>query len=117
MSINDTGGASTDSSMLPRGWEQARLKDVLPIEYGKSLPAKERHDGDVPVYGSSGQVGNHNTSYTKCPALIVGRKGNVGSIHYSSRPCWPIDTVYFAPATPSVDLRFFHHQLKFLTLI
>ena len=29
------------------------------------------------------------------PTIIVGRKGNVGSIYWSSKDCFPIDTVYY----------------------
>lgn len=56
---------------------KGRLGDLLPLKYGKSLPAAVRDStGSVPVYGSSGVVGNHSAALTSGPAIIVGRKGN-----------------------------------------
>ena len=109
--------AVAHQSRLPKGWQQARLGEVLPLEYGKALPEKTRTSGGtVRVFGSSGEVGTHTAAYMDGPAIIVGRKGNVGSVYYSSGPCWPIDTVYFASGTPVTHLRFFCHQVSFLNL-
>ena len=70
-------------------WQRASLGKLLPIKYGKSLPAQLRDaSGSHPVYGSSGMVGTHSAALTSGPTLIVGRKGNVGAIHYSTVPCW-----------------------------
>jgi len=55
----------------------------------------DRVPGSVPVYGSSGIVGTHIKPLASGPAIIVGRKGNVGSVYWSENDFWPIDTVYF----------------------
>ena len=102
--------------MSLRGWTTTTLGEVLPLAYGKGLPRKARGVGTVPVYGSSGVVGKHSAPLTTGPALIVGRKGNVGEAHLSMVPCWPIDTVYFAEGSPSTDLRFFYYLLRFRNL-
>ena len=80
---------------VPEGWEKKTLKELLTLNYGKALKADNRIPGDFPVYGSSGVVGSHNKSLVKGPGIIVGRKGNVGSIHWSHIDFFPIDTVYF----------------------
>lgn len=104
-------------STPPVGWLESTLGEVLPVQYGKGLIKSRRNTrGDVPVYGSSGQVGIHDQALTKGPTIIVGRKGSVGSVHYSSAPCWPIDTTYFVEAVDGLDLRFFAAQLIFLNL-
>lgn len=93
------------------------LGDLLPLKYGKSLPAAVRDNtGSVPVYGSSGVVGNHSAALTSGPAIIVGRKGNVGAVHYSAVPCWPIDTAYFAEAPIGHDPRYYRYLLSSLGL-
>lgn len=93
------------------------LGDLLPLKYGKSLPAAVRDNtGSVPVYGSSGVVGNHSAALTSGPAIIVGRKGNVGAVHYSAVPCWPIDTAYFAEAPIGHDPRYYSYLLSSLGL-
>ena len=96
---------------------KGRLGDLLPLKYGKSLPAAVRDNtGSVPVYGSSGVVGNHSAVLTSGPAIIVGRKGNVGAVHYSAVPCWPIDTSYFAEAPIGHDPRYYRYLLDSLGL-
>ena len=98
-------------------WQRASLGKLLPIKYGKSLPAQLRDaSGSHPVYGSSGMVGTHSAALTSGPTLIVGRKGNVGAIHYSTVPCWPIDTAYFVEAPAGHNLRYYKYLLESLNL-
>lgn len=80
---------------LPEGWKKTPLKAVITLNYGKSLTADSRKTGAVPVYGSSGNVGLHNVALVEGPGIILGRKGNVGSVYWVSSSYWPIDTVYF----------------------
>jgi type I restriction enzyme, S subunit len=86
---------------LPEGWSTRPLGEVGALNYGKALKESERVAGDIPVYGSSGIIGENEKSYTEGPAIIVGRKGNVGSIFWSPHAFWPIDTVYFIDAEHS----------------
>ena len=100
------------------GWQHASLGKLLPLKYGKSLPAQLRDsNGTHPVYGSSGMVGTHSAALTNGPTLIVGRKGNVGAIHYSAVPCWPIDTAYFVEAPVGHNLRYYKYLLESLNLV
>lgn len=80
---------------VPEGWEKKTIKEVAPFQYGKALKKGNRVPGPFPVYGSSGIVGNHESALVKGPAIIVGRKGNVGSVFWSETDFHPIDTVYF----------------------
>ena len=80
---------------VPEGWARKTLGHIAPLKYGKALKATERKDGQVPVYGSSGVVGSHDRALVDAGAIVVGRKGNVGSLYYSPQPCFPIDTVFF----------------------
>lgn len=80
---------------LPEGWERRDFGKVAQLNYGKALKAEHRVDGPFPVYGSSGQVGSHDKALVEAPAIVVGRKGNVGSVFWCSENFWPIDTAYF----------------------
>jgi len=80
---------------LPEGWERSDFGNVAQLNYGKALKAENRVDGPFPVYGSSGQVGSHDKALVEAPAIVVGRKGNVGSVFWCSENFWPIDTAYF----------------------
>lgn len=99
-------GCSGAQSTLPEGWRVATLGEVISLKYGKSLKDSNRIPGDVPVYGSSGIVGRHHTSLVQGPAIIVGRKGNVGSVYFSPSACFPIDTVYFVDGEQATFFNF-----------
>lgn len=95
----------------------ATLGDICEFNYGKSLPASQRQVGSAKVYGSNGPVGTHIDALLKGPAIIVGRKGSYGEVHYSEGPLWPIDTTYYVDKNSTeCDLRWLHYLLKSLPL-
>lgn len=82
--------------MTAQTWPMVKLGDVIILNYGKNLPNTKRNlDGSIKVFGSNGVVGYHDASITRGEALIVGRKGSIGKIHYSKEACFPIDTTYY----------------------
>lgn len=101
---------------IPNGWTEVPLKDILILEYGKSLTAKDRVNGNYKVWGSSGIVGTHNDFLVEAPAIIIGRKGSVGTVHYSHEKCWPIDTTYYIKPSKSLSSKFIFYLLKQLNL-
>ncbi|MCP4062270.1 restriction endonuclease subunit S [Marinobacter flavimaris] len=100
---------------LPAGWSIKRLNDILALQYGKALKSEDRVEGTVPVYGSSGVVGFHNEALVERPGIIVGRKGNVGAIHWSDVAFYPIDTVYYVVSDLSEHfLYYLLHSVNFI---
>lgn len=95
---------------LPKGWDRKQLGEITTLKYGKALKAEDRSEGKIPVYGSSGIVGYHNQAIIKGPSIIVGRKGNVGSIYWTQSDCYPIDTVYYIDSAHSN--RYLYYSLK-----
>ena len=83
---------------VPEGWKKKPLGEIAPLNYGKALKKDDRIPGPSLVFGSSGIIGTHEKSLVSGPAIIVGRKGNVGSIFWSQDDFYPIDTVYFIEA-------------------
>jgi type I restriction enzyme, S subunit len=101
---------------VPEGWKFRPLGEIAPLNYGKALKASDRNAGVVPVYGSSGIVGCHNQALIGSGAIILGRKGNVGSLYYSATPCFPIDTVfYIEPDLTTYRLYLALHTLNFIS--
>ena len=86
-----------DSSLgpIPDGWAVTTLGQVLELRYGKALKKENRRGGSVAVVGSAGVVGWHDEHLTEGPTIVVGRKGNVGSVTWIDGPSWPIDTAYY----------------------
>ena len=99
---------------IPLGWQPTRLDEVLELAYGKALKATDRLDGSFPVYGSGGVTGFHNESLIEGPAIIVGRKGTVGSLYWEDRSSYPIDTVFYV--RPKMQLTYCFYLLKTLAL-
>jgi type I restriction enzyme S subunit len=113
-------GAEGDSGET-RGmsdWQTKRLGEVLQLNYGKSLPLKNRAEGDIPVFGSNGVVGSHNQPIVDKPGLVVGRKGSAGEVHFSRGPFCPIDTTFYVTEddAPDTDLEFLFYLLRHVDL-
>ena len=89
--------------------------ELITLEYGKPVKDKESTDGEVPVYGTNGQIGtSHLPAQCKHPSFILGRKGAYRGVHYSDCPFSVIDTAFFAePLTDKIDLKWAYY--KFLT--
>ena len=100
------------NTQVQDGWEVVRLGDVLKLEYGVSLPERERLPGDVPVFGSAGIVGRHNQATNTGPGIIVGRKGSIGTVTWAPDDFVSIDTTYFVvPIDGKADLPWVYHLL------
>ena len=98
---------------IPADWEVVRLGEVLKLEYGVSLPERERRPGQVPVIGSAGSVGFHDCPSVNGPGVVVGRKGSIGSVTWVAEDFIPIDTTYFAvPLDGLLDLRWVYYLLS-----
>jgi type I restriction enzyme S subunit len=92
-----SGGEMVDSELgeIPKGWNIKKIGEVLELEYGKALKETVRHEGSTPVYGSNGQVGWHNKPLVDGPGIVVGRKGNPGTVIWVQTPFYPIDTTFY----------------------
>ena len=102
---------------VPAHWEVRRLKGICRLAYGDSLSSESRADGNIPVYGSNGQVGFHSTLNTSGPCLIIGRKGSFGKVHYSPEPVFAIDTTFFVDSRyTDTNIRWLYYLLGWLQL-
>jgi type I restriction enzyme, S subunit len=102
--------------ILQKGWAPACLGDILELKYGKSLAATVRDGVGHPVFGSNGIVGKHSEPLVQTEGLIVGRKGSVGEVQYSSCAFFPIDTTYFVDEFYLQPIKYWYYQLKNLPL-
>ena len=100
---------------IPEAWERVALENIGQLRYGRALKGENRIDGDYPVYGSSGVVGTHVTPHVTGPGIIVGRKGNVGSVYWSDNDFCAIDTVYYLePASVTLYLYYTLVNMDFI---
>jgi type I restriction enzyme, S subunit len=104
------------SQVIPEGWVDINLGEIIELKYGKSLPAKTRDGVGAPVYGSNGVVGKHSIPLVSTPGIVVGRKGSFGEVTLASEPFSPIDTTYFVDEFYGQPLMYWLYQLKNLPL-
>jgi type I restriction enzyme S subunit len=93
-----------------------RLGDVATFRYGKALAENDRQNGHVPVYGSAGVTGYHDSACVKGPSIIVGRKGRPGTVYLSFDDCWPIDTTFWLEVLPGVRLTWLYFAVEEMNL-
>jgi len=107
-----TGGKMIDSELglIPKGWRVGKLGEIITLNYGKALKGENRNDGNIKVYGSSGFVGFHNRKLVTGPGIVIGRKGNVGSVYWVDSDFYSIDTTYFVES--KLPLVFCYYLLK-----
>ena len=80
---------------LPSKWTARRLRDLATINYGRNPTAILDHDGEYPVYGTSGSE-RHGAGYLyDGESIILGRKGSIDRVHFADGRFWTIDTAYY----------------------
>jgi type I restriction enzyme S subunit len=98
---------------IPKGWGVRVLGDLLEFAYGKALKEENRRAGQIPVFGSNGQVGWHDEKLATGPGIIVGRKGNPGIVTWAPTDFFAIDTTFYvAPKAICRSLYFLFYALK-----
>jgi type I restriction enzyme, S subunit len=56
-------------------WRDITLGDFVRLQRGHDLTESERRIGQVPVMGSAGPNGFHDTAIAKGPGIVIGRSG------------------------------------------
>ena len=110
-----------DSEMeteLAEDWRQERFGDIFKVKYGKAIDKSLRMEfAEYPVVGSAGVMTYTKIPLTTEPTIVIGRKGNVGSIQIFKEGCYPIDTTYYMPTISDFDIDFLTLQLTSLELV
>jgi type I restriction enzyme S subunit len=93
---------------VPKGWERVPLESALVLQRGFDLPTQNRHEGDVPIYGSTGILGYHDKAKAVAPGVVTGRSGTLGEVQYVAEDYWPLNTALwvkeFKRVTPLFSL-------------
>jgi type I restriction enzyme, S subunit len=105
----------SEVGLIPEGWTTVHLGDLATLRYGKALPAARRKPGPYAVVSSAGVVDEHDETLVPAPGIVIGRKGNVGSVWWIDRAFFPIDTTYYVETL--VPLGLMYWQLRHLAFI
>lgn len=82
----------TEIGLVPESWEVVKFNDFCTLKRGKDLTKKNFKEGNIPVAGSNGIIGYHNTYSTKALGITVGRSGSCGKVTYYDRNFWAHNT-------------------------
>jgi len=114
------------ATTFPRGfsgktawlWPLVPARELIALNYGKALKAEVRCPGKVPVYGTNGQCGWHDTHLATGPGLVLGRKGQGPlGVEWCDGDYWVIDTAYYATTLrQDVDLKYLYHVIRYVGL-
>jgi type I restriction enzyme S subunit len=99
-----------------QGWRKAKLEDLVFFQRGFDITQAQQKPGPIPVISSSGITSYHNEFKVLAPGVVIGRKGTLGSIHYSAVDYWPHDTTLWSRDFKGNNPRFayyFLHTLDF----
>ena len=97
-------------------WKPAVLQDLVSLQRGFDITQAEQNEGDVPVISSSGLSSWHNEAMARGPGVIIGRKGSLGTVHFSENDFWPHDTTLWSKSLKGNNPRFVYYALKCLGL-
>jgi type I restriction enzyme S subunit len=96
-------------------WRDITLGEFVSLQRGHDLTEPERRAGRVPVLGSAGQNGFHDTALSKGPGIVIGRSGaSFGKVHYSREDYWPHNTGLYVTDFKGNDPLFAFYFLKAL---
>ena len=80
------------SASVPDGWRLVEFDSFTTLQRGKDLTKAEFRDGTVPVAGSNGVIGYHDTAIAIAPGITVGRSGSAGKVTVYEEDFWPHNT-------------------------
>jgi len=96
-------------------WREMTLGDFVSLQRGHDLTDGERRPGNIPVMGSAGMNGCHDTAKAKGPGVVVGRSGaSFGQVHFCPVDYWPHNTALYVTDFRGNDTRFAYYFLKSL---
>ena len=97
---------------IPKEWEVNSLKEVSAIEYGASPKSITSNDiTNIPIFGSSGNLGYATQSLFNAPLIVVARKGTLNKPTLSNTACWVIDTAYAITPASRINCTWLYYQL------
>jgi type I restriction enzyme S subunit len=93
-------------------WKSTTLGEQINLKRGYDLPSKNRIEGSVPIYSSSGISGFHHENMCVWPGVITGRYGTIGQVFFAKTPYWPLNTTLYVQDFKGNDEVFIYYFLQ-----
>ncbi|MHB9019823.1 MAG: restriction endonuclease subunit S [Minisyncoccota bacterium] len=99
-----------------RKWKNGQLQDLVSFQRGFDITQAQQSPGPFPVISSSGVTSYHSEYKANGPGVVIGRKGTLGSVHYSEGDYWPHDTTLWSKDIQGNNPRFVYFYLHTVNL-
>jgi len=97
-------------------WISTTVGEYSPFIYGKAIKKADQLNEGISVYGSNGVYAFSAEALVEQHAVIIGRKGSVGKVHLSTKPCWISDTAFYTTKDTREEAYFVYYLLSSLGL-
>jgi type I restriction enzyme, S subunit len=97
-------------------WKTTTLGDFISLQRGHDLPYHARKPGKIPVVGSGGATGFHDTAVVAGPGITIGRAANLGVPTLVQTDFWPLNTTLYVTDFHGNDVMFTYYLLRTLDL-
>ena len=104
------------SAAIPDQWSEMEFEDFATLQRGKDLTRSQFREGTIPVAGSNGVIGYHDTAIAIAPGITVGRSGSVGKVTVYNEDFWPHNTSLYVRDFHGNDPHFAGYLLESLNL-
>ena len=95
--------------------EMTTLGELISLQRGYDLTETQRRPGSVPIVGSAGVHGYHDTAKAKGPGVTLGRSGaSFGKVTFIREDFWPHNTTIFVTDFKSNEPLFIRYLLESL---
>jgi type I restriction enzyme S subunit len=100
----------------PEDWLRTDFDHFATLQRGRDLTRDHFYAGRVPVAGSNGIIGYHDTANVMAPGITVGRSGSVGKVTFYRQDFWAHNTALFVKDFYGNSPEFTAFFLEFLRL-
>jgi type I restriction enzyme S subunit len=98
---------------LPKGWANAKLKDLCDLVYGKGLLTKFLTEEGYPVYGANGIIGKYSKYIYKEPQVIISCRGAASGVIHKTIPYSFVtsNSIVLQLNSKAIDLDYFQKSI------
>jgi type I restriction enzyme, S subunit len=100
----------------PEHWTEGLLGRFFRLQRGFDIVGAAEIDEGFPVISSGGISGRTDSPMCRAPGVVIGRKGTLGTVHYSFSDYWPHDTTLWIKEFNGSHPRFCYYYLIHLRL-
>lgn len=108
------GYKKTKAGIMPKEWEEKKIKEVAPLQRGFDLPSYDIKNGKYPICYSNGISAYHSEFKVLGPGVWTGRSGTMGMVFYTEDNFWPHNTCLWVTNFFKNNPKFIFYLFNFL---